>query len=240
MNGILSYLKRQRPGDLGVGLVLSLVLFSVSVASGQDDVRRISYGILLDNTGSMRQQITKQQEIARAIVSESQNKATVSIFGFAPTGAVVSVATGLECSVDSEKLSKQIGEIGVVAGKTTLFDGVRSAVDRLGNPVAKACGESDEKILVVLSDGEDVASTETAEDLYKFIRQTGVKIYVVSLIQALSPSSGFITKSSPKKSKEFLRRLASESGGRIVFPGKKETPREIVVRLFSSDYTPPK
>lgn len=220
--------------------LLSFVLFSVTSAQSS---KKVAYGILFDNTGSMRQLIPRQHEIAGVVLKQLKNGSNVSVYGFA--GASLDspfskFATGLECSTDMAAVKKQIDEIGVVGGQTTLIDAIQSAVERLKNPVAQQCGKSDEQILIVMSDGEDRASTAKPDDLMKFAKESGVKLYVIGLVEELSSESGFLGKSPSKKAKEFLSRIAAESGGRIVFPKKRENADEIVTRLFSENYVLPK
>lgn len=213
-----------------------LVVGLFGTAYAQTNTTR-SYGVLFDNTGSMRTFIPRLQEIAKAVVRKADGSSPVSIFGFVTTSTsppLSSVATGLECSLDSVQLEKQIGQIGAVGGQTTLIDAIRSASERMKNPVSPGCGKPDEQILFVLSDGEDRASSTTNDDLFKVLKETGVKAYVVAL---LGDDSGFIGKSPRQKSKEFLQKLALESGGRIVFPKKRETAQEVLERLFDPNYS---
>jgi len=212
---------------------------SATVAEAQ---KKVSYGILFDNTGSMRQLIPIQQEIATQIVKKVAGS-KISIYGFAtaPDDPNISAfATGAECLSDTVSLEKQISQIGVVRGQTTVLDAIHSGVFRLAKPTKPECGVSDEQILVVMSDGEDRASLVRSADLVSIIKTSGVKVFVIGLLTNLSDDAGFISKTPMKKAKELLMSLAKETGGRIVLPKKKATAEEVVSELFSETYSFPK
>ena len=214
--------------------VALILIFAFGVFA--QDGAKTSYGILLDNTGSMRSQLQVVRELANAILKEV-GTSPVSIFAFVTTDRVASAAFGVECVIDRDRLTKQIGEIGTVPGQTTLGDAIKGASSRLKESAVSPCRQAEERILVVLSDGDDRSSEIRADDLFKHLKTSGVRIYVIALVESLKPREGFIFKShSYKKSKDFLKRLASETNGRIVFPKKKEKPQEVVERLFSANY----
>jgi hypothetical protein len=183
----------------------------------------------------MRTQLEMEREIAKAVVRQLSG-APVTIFQFVTTGDVASVAFGPECIVDSDHLLTQINAIQTVPGRTTLRDAVSGASARLKMPGASLCREAGEHILIVLSDGDERSSSIGNDELMKKVRQSGTKIYVIALLEELRPREGFIFKSSLGESKDLLKKLISETGGRIVFPKRREKPQEVVERLFSSNY----
>jgi hypothetical protein len=217
---------------------VSIVGISATVAEAQT---KTSYATLFDNTGSMRRWLLLQQEIGK-LISERASPNRQSVFGFAtnPNEPIASFAVGIECSADATTVRKQIGQIGVVGGQTTLIDAINAGAERMSNPVKQECDKSGEKILVVLSDGEDRASVLTIDQLVKSVKELGVKVYVVGLLDHLSKDTGFVSRSPFKKSRELLIRLATESGGRIVFPKENDSAAQIVTNLFADDYVHPK
>jgi len=108
------------------------------------------------------------------------------------------------------------------------------------NPALPACRDSDERILVVITDGEDRASIAKPADLIEFVKARKVKVYVVGLLGDMSKESGVLAQSPAKKSKDFLLKLAKDTGGRVVFPKDKDTADAIVDSLFSQNYVFPK
>jgi uncharacterized protein with von Willebrand factor type A (vWA) domain len=210
---------------------------SAAIVFAQDS-KKPSYGILLDNTGSMRTEIPREREIAHAIITRLAKDSRFSIFGFTTVSPRAILSLRLECSDSPTLLKAEVDKIDLVGGQTSLFDAVATAVDKLKDPTSANCDITTEQILIVLSDGADLASTITLQDLTARAKAAGVKVYAVGLIKKLGP--GFVVKVPPSKAKENLVRLVKETGGRIVLPNAKDQPSEIVEELFSANYKFPK
>ncbi len=223
-----------------LGLLVFVLVVGWTVGWSQDD-KKASYGILFDNTGSMRQLLPLQHEIGK-LVADKAGGGKLSVFGFvsAPDGSGATFAAGIECSSDVRAVKNQIVQIGVIGGQTKLVDAINSSVDRLAKPIKPECEKSGDKILVVMTDGEDRASSLNLDQLLESVKASGVKVYVVGLTMKLSNEKGFISKSPVKKARELLLGLATESSGRIIFPKEKDKAEEIVTALFAEDYIAPK
>lgn len=74
-----------RPGFLHIFTIVA-VLFSPSLAGPAQDKMMREYGILIDNTGSMRSQFATVQQLSKSIVHEVHDHAPVSIFSFESAG----------------------------------------------------------------------------------------------------------------------------------------------------------
>ena len=215
-----------------MGLALILGLFVANVFAQAE--KRATYGILFDNTGSMNEQLPRQQEIAKEVISQFAEQGPISIFSFATDRStsppLARAIVGIECSKDKDLFSKQIAGVSQVYGQTTLLDGIRLSIESLSKPPA-GCENTSEKSLILMSDGEDRASKTTLEELVKILKEKEVKVYVVGLLDNFADAT-FIGKSPVKMYKGFLEKVAIESGGRVIFPQKKESAKEIVKQLF--------
>jgi Ca-activated chloride channel family protein len=101
------------------------------------------------------------------------------------------------------------------------------------------------RAMVLVSDGEDVSSYYSQQQLFDLLRETDVQIYVVGFVKDLSADKGFITKSKQGKAKSFLEKLATETGGKAYFPNSVSElggiAREIASELrtqYSIGYLP--
>ena len=120
-----------------------------------------------------------------------RDRAALITFNDAPTLAV-------RFTSDTEILAG--GMTGLEAeGETALYDSIIFALHYLS-------GGSGKRAIVVLTDGEDSASTYSFEDAIEFARHTGVAIYAIGM--------GF---SSDPQSRSSLRQLAGETGGESFF-----------------------
>lgn len=213
------------------------VIFLPTLTSAQDE-KKAAYGILLDNTGTMRTQIETVKTLGKAVARDVINRGIVSVFNFETQGNIndtknffAVVSSGTEWSQDKNAIEKYIGNINVAAGKTTLWDAIRS--------MAKATDEKtkaeklSEKIIVLITDGEDRDSEVTDKQLIKELKESNVQVYAIGLIQELY-TPGMIG-SSQGKSKKFLKKLAEETGGNVIFPKlKKDTKVEdLLTELFA-------
>lgn len=214
-----------------------LILLVAQVGSFAQQTVKRDIAILFDNSGSMFSQIDRQREIAKAIVSKVAADSTISLYGFAADQngkqEILSFAAGAECSSDVKTIQFQLDNIQVARGQTILIDGLAKASERLSADKTSGCGKDREKILVLISDGEDRARSTKPGDVVKQMRELKVKAFVIGLIDDLRSESGFVGKSPAKKSKDFLASLANGTEGRVVIAKKKSTPDQIVSELFT-------
>src|SRR5260370_4491858 len=61
-----------------------LALLLISALSTAQEKKQIAYGILLDDTGSMRSQLFIVEEIGKGVVHQVHDHGPVSLFDFAP------------------------------------------------------------------------------------------------------------------------------------------------------------
>lgn len=197
--------------------------------------QRPAYGILVDNTGSMRTQFDRELELAREVVKQLNDGTSISIFRFRKEGgpsknAVVQAA--LHCTTDRILLNKTIDELYLLGGQTTLIDAVQGSADVL-NTITERCGEYSERNLVLITDGEDRTSVEKLEDLVTSLKSTKTRVFAIGLVGELDPAATAAAKSPQDKAKELLINIAKETGGAVVFPTKDQAASEIVRLMFN-------
>lgn len=86
-------------------------------------------------------------------------------------------------------------------GQTAIYDAVKRGLDRL---VASA---HQRRVMIVLSDGSDTASTTQRREMFDALRQTGALIYCVGLFKP----------GEPQTDAGLLRDIAERSGGLAYF-----------------------
>ena len=69
---------------------------------------------------------------------------------------------------------------------------------------------NDRKILVLVTDGDDTSSKVTEEQLLSKVKDSGVRIYSIGLLNDSAPGHSM--------AKHALERLAEASGGRTYYP----------------------
>jgi Ca-activated chloride channel homolog len=114
-------------------------------------------------------------------------------------------------------------------GKTALFDGVGAALKHLND------GHQQKKVLILVSDGGDNASSSTFDDVLAMALRMDALIYTISI------PDQYDTDAKP----DVLRKLARATGGESFFPRRLEDVTEVLQRIahdirsgYTLGYTP--
>lgn len=200
-------------------LTISLLLLSAgSVVAAQE--KEIVYGVLLDNTGSMRSQFDAAKEIGKAVARQASGHGPVSLFFFESQGVGPGMkalpAVRLEHSRDEGLLVQTIDDSYVEGGQTTLLDAIELMAEKLHQGAADA-----DKVLVLITDGEERKSVVGQKTLIQKLKDFRIKVFAVGMTQDLDSQGGIIRQSSRSRATDLLKLLAKETGGRAVFPKTK-------------------
>ena len=202
-----------------------------------------TYSIVVDNSGSMRQQLEKVIEAGKILVSTNKPVDKTSVIRFVGKDKI-----SIEQQLTSNKneLNDALDELYIEGGQTAIVDAVYLATQDLESE-AKARGVDDRnrRAIILVTDGEDRDSFYQLKDLLALLKESDVQIFVVGLVGDLSSEGGLIGKSPQEKAKAFLEQIASVTGGKTYFPQSvNELPqigRDIASELrtqFSIGYIP--
>jgi Ca-activated chloride channel homolog len=175
-----------------------------------------NYGIVVDNSGSMRQQLDKVVEAGKVLVAANRKDDETMIIRFVGRDKIEIEQPFTPNKTD---LNDALDNLYIEGGQTAIIDAVYLAVENI-DQYEKSSSKDDRKrrALILVSDGEDRNSYYNEKQLFDLLRESEVQIYVVGFVDELSKDGGFISKSPQAKSKAFLERLATESGGKAYFP----------------------
>ncbi len=202
-----------------------------------------NYGIVVDNSGSMRQQLDKVVEAGKILVNTNKPDDETLIIRFVGRDKIE-----IEQPFTSNKtdLIDALDNLYIEGGQTAITDAVYLAVENI-DEYEKSNKTKDVKrrALILVSDGEDRNSFYNEKQLFELLRESEVQIYVIGFVDDLSKEGGFISKSPQAKAKAFLERIATESGGKAYFPASiaalPDLAREISNELrtqYSIGYIP--
>ncbi len=208
-----------------VHLILALmVIVSLSSASLSQTEKKAAYSVLIDNTGSMRSQFDLVIRLSKGIVEQTYQRGPISLFPFKSQGdknkAVVS--SDIEWSEDKTILDKYIDSIFVVPGQTNLMDGIHVIAVKLNAKVDVDKDAFEVKIIFLITDGEDRFSKISEKELIKTLKESGIKVFAIGLVNELDNESGLIRKAPRDLAVTFLEKVTKETGGRAVFPKSKK------------------
>lgn len=169
-----------------VQLVLALLLtLSFSTVALAQNEPKAAYGILIDNTGSMRSQFDLVINLSKGIVEQTHQRGPISLFPFKTQGdknnGIAVVASDIEWTQDKFALDKYIDSIYVVPGQTNLKDGINTIAEKLNLKLGPTKDALSEKTIFLITDGEDRSSriSETSKPpiLVSFPTQDGGLVY---------------------------------------------------------------
>jgi len=169
----------------------------------QEDIP-VSVGLLVDNSGSMRDKRRGVNTAALKFVRSSNPEDEVFIVNFNDESYLDTDFT------DSVKLLEEGLERIDSRGGTAFYDALHLALAHLTEKASW-----DKKVLLLITDGEDNASRITLEQLVRAIQRSDVIVYTVGLL-------GGESSRSMRRAKRALENISQASGGTTYFPKSLE------------------
>ena len=170
----------------------------------------VSMGLVIDNSGSMRDKRPRVNQAAITLVEASNPQDEAFVVNFNDdfyldldkdfTNSIPELKEALE-RIDSR-------------GSTALYDAIIGSLDH-----AKK-GSKDKKVLLIVTDGEDNTSHNSLEKTLREIQKTDTVIYTIGLLSEES-------KKSAKRARRALEEVAKASGGLAYFPENVEDVHSI-------------
>lgn len=202
-----------------------------------------NYGIVVDNSGSLRSQLDKVIEAGKVLVNTNRPLDETLIIRFVDSKKIEILQ---EFSSNKTDLSDALENMYIDGGQTAIIDAVYLAVENIDeHQSSRSAEDRKRKALILVTDGEDRSSFYNEKQLFDLLRESEVQIYVIGFVDELSKEGGFISKSPQAKARAFLERMATETGGKAYFPSSPaELPnlaREISNELrtqYSIGYIP--
>jgi len=161
----------------------------------------VSMGLVIDNSGSMRDKRPRVNEAALTLVQSSNPQDEAFVVNFNDdfyldldkdfTNSIPELKEALE-RIDSR-------------GSTALYDAIIGSLDHLKK------AKKEKKVLLIVTDGEDNTSRNSLEKTIREIQKTDTVIYTIGLLSQEN-------KRSAKNAKKALKEIAEASGGLSYFP----------------------
>ena len=181
----------------------------------------VAIGIVIDNSGSMREKRAKVNQAVLNLVRASNPRDEVFVVNFNDEYYLDQDFTN-----DLLKLKEALEKIDAKGG-TALYEAVVASADHLKNNA-----KLDKKILFVVTDGEDNASRETLEQAVKQLQaENGPSVYAIGILG---------DEEHPKRAKRALEIMTQRTGGLAFFPKTLDEVDEIsrsVARDIRNQYT---
>ena len=182
---------------------------------GREEVP-ITYGLVVDNSGSLRSQIGQVVEAAKTIVSSNKPGDEAFVVRFIASDEIKILQ---DFTADQQALGDALDDMFIEGGQTAVIDAVYLAAEhaaerRKGDPVE----DKRRRALILVTDGEDRNSFYKQEQLFEAMKEQDVQIFVIGFVNELEKERGFISKSKRDKAVSLLDKMAKETGGRTFYP----------------------
>ena len=176
----------------------------------------ISYGLVVDNSGSLRNQIGQVIEAGKTIISSNKQGDETFVVRFVSSDEIKIMQ---DFTADRQSLTDALEDMYVEGGQTAVIDAVYLAAEhtsdrRKGDPLE----DKRRRALILVTDGEDRASFYNQDKLFEALKEEDVQIFVIGFVNELDKDRGFIAKSKRQKAVDLLDKMAKETGGRAFYP----------------------
>jgi Ca-activated chloride channel family protein len=184
----------------------------------------VSYGLVVDNSGSLRNQIVQVIEAGKTIVDSNKPGDEAFVLRFVSSDEIKVMQ---DFTADKQLLGDALDDMYVEGGRTAVIDAVylaseHAAEHKKGNPLE----DKRRRAIILVTDGEDRASFYKRDQLFESLKENDVQIYIIGFVNELEREAGFISKSKRQKAVDLLDSLAKETGGRAFYPTSlSELPR---------------
>lgn len=185
----------------------------------RDDIP-VSVGLLIDNSGSMRSVRSAVEQAALTFADASNGDDELFVINFADKPHM-----DVPFTSDWAALERTIRRTDAIGGTA-----MRDAVDQ-AERYLRDCGSRDRRALLIVTDGNDNASTVSLDQITKVAQQRDIVIYAIGLF-------GHVEKS--KAARSALDHLAQRSGGMSYYPSDIENIEAVardVAHQIRNQYT---
>jgi len=162
----------------------------------------VTVGLVIDHSTTMRPKLAEVTAAARTFVKSSNRDDEMFVVNFNET-----VSLGLPGTTRFTNRTADLEDAIAAApagGETALYDAISKALEEL------QAGSRDKKVLIVVSDGGDNASTRSLIQIMKLAEQSSAVIYTV----------GLFDENDPDRNPGVLKHLAQATGGEAFLPEK--------------------
>jgi Ca-activated chloride channel family protein len=180
--------------------------------SGEDSP--VTVGFLVDSSGSMRE--GRERVIAAATAFAEASNSQDEIFALAFNEYVrPALPPSMPFTSDAGIFRVALAGAMGAQGRTAMYDAISNGLSYI------AKGHHPRRVLVVVGDGGDNASTKTFDEVLKEAQSSNAAIYTVGIIDPLERDAD----------PGLLKRLANATGGKSFFPRDVEDVDEVLQQI---------
>lgn len=174
----------------------------------------VSLGIIFDVSGSMKGKLDRARDALRAFIQTSHSDDDFFLVGFNQRANLLSEFS------DGETLSNKLTLVDA-KGQTALYDAAYLGIEKVKQ------GRHDRHAILMISDGQDNSSRYTYGELRKLLKEAGVQIYCIGIVEMGGGSGGTLDM----QGQAILEEIAQVTGGKAFFPRSAAELEDATTRI---------
>jgi|SRR5215204_118334 len=188
-------MKRSLLAGVLVTFLLCLTVRAQEQTAPKAGKAAVSYGLVIDNSGSVRSLLDKIINLTSDIVAENGPDDEAFLVTFVDRPKIM---LRQEFTSQKAELTDSVQNMFIEGGQTAILDAVKTSADYL---VKNASTEGSRlRALILVTDGEDRESGSKIDDVLKTLKEQNIRVFVIAM------SEGKILA-------KLIDRLTKETGG---------------------------
>ena len=204
------------------------------IAYFSKEVQPVSYGLIVDNSGSLRSQIASVVDSAMRIIDSNAPEDETFIVRFVSSD---NIKVWQDFTSNKVALFKAIESMYVQGGQTAVIDAVYLGAEQLLKKSKPSSDKQRRHVLVLITDGDDRNSYYKIDDLLKLLKQSDIQIFCIGFTAELDSQRGFTRPGKREAAVKLLKRLANETGGRVFLPEKAGEMEAVISEIIANLHT---
>ncbi|HEV2666234.1 MAG TPA: VWA domain-containing protein [Blastocatellia bacterium] len=189
----------------------------------------VNMGIVFDVSGSMKgMKLDRARDALKAFIQTSHSDDDFFLIGFNQRANLLAEFT------NGDTLANKLTLVDP-GGQTALYDATYLGVEKVKQ------GRHNRHAILLISDGQDNSSRYTYGELRKRLKESGVQIYCIGIVEMGGAAGGTLDM----QGQAILEEIAQSTGGKAFFPKSGAELEEITTRIalelrhqYSIGYSP--
>ncbi|HKQ89439.1 MAG TPA: VWA domain-containing protein [Blastocatellia bacterium] len=174
----------------------------------------VNMGIVFDVSGSMKGKLDRARDALKAFIQTSHSDDDFFLVGFNQRANLLAEFT------DGEALANKLTLVDP-GGQTALYDATYLGVEKVKQ------GRHNRNAILMISDGQDNSSRYTYGELRKLLKEAGVQIYCIGIVEMGGGAGGTLDM----QGQAILEEIAQTTGGKAFFPKSGAELEELTTRI---------
>jgi len=179
-----------------------------------DDDAPVNLGIVFDVSGSMKGKLDRARDALKAFIQTSHSDDDFFLVGFNQRANLLAEFS------DGEALANKLTLVDP-KGQTAVYDATYLGIEKVKQ------GRHNRHAILLISDGQDNSSRYTYGELRKLLKEAGVQIYCIGIVEIGGASGGTLDI----QGQAILEEIAQTTGGKAFFPRSSAELEDATTRI---------